>query len=263
MSILKYIQNLIKRLTTTSVTFDEGLTQYVKASYMGKSVTTQVLHDYGFVSSPPIGSLGICVNPRGEENDKASFFFHPLHNVNNLLPGETVIGNFVLKATMYFNAQGQAVVTLPDDLIIFCNNLTATVAGNSTITVAKNSTNTIVGNATTNITGAKTVTVGTASAVTIGAAATVGIGGDAVVNVDGNTTLSTTNLTATMDGITTLTSAAFHFYGPAYFYNGLAVTGAMTMNGVSMDENHTHYPGTYNVNGVAVQSYSGVVYRGA
>lgn len=205
------LKNLIKRLTSTSATFDSGLAQYVNASYMGKKVKTQVLHDYGFVSSPPVGSLGICFNPRAEENDKASFFFHPKYNVQNLKPGETVTGNFVLQATLYFNELGQAVLTLPDDFIISCNNLTATVAGNASVSVA------------------------------------------------GNTTLTSTNLTATMSGTAAFTASAFSFTGPATFNSGIAVIGTMTVNGVSMDQNHMHLPGTYVAGTTAVTNLSGIV----
>lgn len=219
MMIMRLLKNLIKRITSISPTYDQGLAQYVQATYMGKPVTTQVLHDYGFVSSPPPGSLGICINPRAEENDKASTFFHPKYSFYGLLPGETVIGNFVLKSSLYFNAQGQGILTLPGDLIITCNNLTATVLGNVTETVAGNVTSTVAG----------------------------------------DTTLTTNNLTATMTGVTTMTSSAFNFYGPATFYNGIAVLGAMTINGVSMDENHVHLPGTYVAGTVAVTNKSGIV----
>lgn len=138
--MLECIKNLIKRITSVGATFDSGVIQCVKAKYMGKSCQTQVLHDYGFTSSPPSGSIGICLNPRAEESDKASFFFHPKYNVNDLKSGETVIGNFVVGASLYFNADGQGVLTLPDDLIISCNNLTATVAGNAELSVTGDTT---------------------------------------------------------------------------------------------------------------------------
>lgn len=128
---------IVKRVTSSGNTFDKGASQFGTVSYMGKRVTTQVMHDYGFCSSVPDGGIGICVNPRGEEDDRASFFFHPKHRIKDLKPGETIVGNFVVSATMFFNEKGQGVITLPDNLIINCKNLIATVEDSTEITSPK------------------------------------------------------------------------------------------------------------------------------
>lgn len=230
--MMTLLKNLIKRVTSSGNTFDRGVIQMVKASYMGKPVETQVLHDYGFVSSPPPGSIGISVNPRAEENDKAALYFHPKYNVSGLKSGETVIGNFVVEATLYFNEQGQAVLTLPDNLIIQCKNLVATVEENAEITT--------------------------------GGDATITVGGNASAEVTGDTELSTTNLTATMSGNAVYTAASHTFNGPATFAGGITTTGLVaigtfTVNGVPMDENHAHAAGGYNIGGTPVTGNSGPV----
>lgn len=230
--MMRLLKNLIKRVTSTGKTFDSGVVQMVNATYMGKPVKTQVLHDYGFVSSPPQGSLGISLNPRAEENDQAAMYFHPKYTVKGLKPGETVVGNFVVEATLFFNEQGQGILTLPDDLIIQCNNLTATVNADATITVGGNASAEVTGNAT--------------------------------VNVTGDTELSTTNLTATMSGSAVYTAASHTFNGPATFASGITTTGlvaigAFTVNGVPMDETHAHAAGGYVVGSTPVTGIGGPV----
>lgn len=231
--MMRQLKNLIKRVTSTGSTYDRGVVQVVRATFMGKKIETQVLHDYGFVSSPPSGSLGICLNPRAEENDKAAMYFHPKYSMQGLKPGETVVGNFVVEATLFFNEQGQGILTLPDDLIIQCNNLTATVNADATITV--------------------------------GGDATADVTGNATVNVTGDTELSTANLTANMSGNAVFTASAFTFNGPATITGpltaagGLAITGAVTINGVDIGENHTHAAGGYNIGGTPVTGNSGPV----
>lgn len=127
------VKKIIKRVTSSGNTFDKGASQFVTMKYMGKDVTTQVMHDYGFCSSVPDGGIGICVNPRGEAQDRASFFFHPKYRIKDLKPGETIVGNFFVEATLFFDEKGRGVLTLPDDLIITCKNLTATVEGSATV----------------------------------------------------------------------------------------------------------------------------------
>lgn len=140
--MISAIKNMIKRVSTTRAPYDAGILQVTDCSYMGKKVTTQVFHDYGFVSSVPVGGAGFCLNPRGEEGDRISMFFHPQHTIKDLKEGEVVVGNFYVEATLHFNQQGQAVLTLPDDLIINCKNLTATCIGDATITSANATVNT-------------------------------------------------------------------------------------------------------------------------
>lgn len=138
--MLSVIRNLIKRVTSRGNTFDQGASQYVEARYLGKRVTTQVLHDYGFCSSVPDGGIGVCLSPRADETDKAAFYFHPKYRVKDLKPGETVVGNFVVDATLHFDEKGRGVLTLPDDLIIQCKNLNATVKGNAQIDISGSAT---------------------------------------------------------------------------------------------------------------------------
>lgn len=232
------LKNLIKRVTSSGNTFDSGVIQQVKATYMGKSVTTQVLHDYGFMSSPPAGSLGICLNPRAEEEDQAAMYFHPKYQKTGLKPGETIVGNFVVEATLYFDENGKAILTLPDALEITCKSLTANISGDAAITVGGNLQADVTGNATANITG--------------------------------DATIQAANLTATLTGNANFTAAAYTFSGPVTFNGavtaaagittaGLASTGSMTSNGVDVGETHMHLPGTYVVGTAAVTGVSGAV----
>ena len=140
--MISSIKNMIKRLTTKGVPYDSGIIQVTDASYMGKTISTQVFHDYGFVSSVPIGGAGFCLNPRGEEADRVSMFFHPTHTVKDLQQGEVVVGNFYVQSTLHFDEQGRAVLTLPDDFVINCKNLTATCVGDATVTSANATLNT-------------------------------------------------------------------------------------------------------------------------
>lgn len=134
------LRNLIKRVTSTKPANDSGVFQYAQITYMGRTQNAQVWHDYGFSSSPPVQSMGITVSPQGREGDRMTFLCHPKYRYRDLKPGETVVGNFVIEATLYFDEKGRGVLTLPDDLIISCNNMTATVRGDLTVDVAGSST---------------------------------------------------------------------------------------------------------------------------
>lgn len=127
------LRNMIKRIRTTSNAKQKGAFQYAQVSYMGRSMESQIFHDYGFFSAPPAGGIGIALNPRAEDGDLMSFVCHPKYNAKDLKPGETIVGNFVVKATLFFDEKGRGVLTLPDDLVITCKNLNATVSGDTNV----------------------------------------------------------------------------------------------------------------------------------
>lgn len=124
---------MIKRITSIGKTKEAGVGQYADVTYMGKSIETQVFHDYGFYSSPPVGSFGFCLNPRSEETDRISMMFHPKHHPIDIKAGETIIGNFVVKASLKFDQDGNGILELPSNLVIHCANLNATVSGDATV----------------------------------------------------------------------------------------------------------------------------------
>lgn len=132
------IRNMIKRIRTSSDAKQKGAFQYAQISYMGRNMESQIFHDYGFFSAPPAGGIGIALNPRAEDGDLVSFVCHPKYNTKDLKPGETIIGNFVVKATLFFDEKGRGILTLPDDLVITCNNLNATVKGNAIVSSGGN-----------------------------------------------------------------------------------------------------------------------------
>lgn len=97
--------------------------QTVKINYMDrKNVTSQVLHDYGYYSCAPKGSIGVCINPRAENDDCASFVYHPKYYGEPLTESEVILGNFVKNATLKFDEGGNVRLILPDTLTIVCEN---------------------------------------------------------------------------------------------------------------------------------------------
>lgn len=128
------LKSLIKRVAVTSEQSDAGAIHKAQVTYMGRVQDSQVFHDYGFCSSVPSGGIGICLSPRGEESDRVSFVCHPKYRGKDLKPGETIVGNFVVEATLFFDEDGKGILTLPDNLEITCKNLTANVSGDAKLT---------------------------------------------------------------------------------------------------------------------------------
>ena len=108
---------------TTTVPVQENQIQKAKISYMGqKDVTTQVMHDYGYYSCAPLGSIGLCLNPRGESDDCISWVYHPKYYGKILKESEVILGNFVKNATLKFDDEGNVQLVLPNTLTIVCEN---------------------------------------------------------------------------------------------------------------------------------------------
>lgn len=121
--MLTKLKNLIKRCVTTSIPVQQEQIQSVNINYMDrKNVTSQVIHDYGYYSCAPIGSIGICINPRAESDDCVSMVYHPKYFGETLKETEVILGNFVKNATLKFDDEGNVALNLPDTLTIVCKN---------------------------------------------------------------------------------------------------------------------------------------------
>lgn len=121
--MLTKLKNLIKRCVTTSIPVQQEQIQSVNINYMDrKNVTSQVIHDYGYYSCAPIGSIGVCINPRAESDDCVSMVYHPKYYGKILKETEVILGNFVKNATLKFDDEGNVQLNLPDTLTIVCEN---------------------------------------------------------------------------------------------------------------------------------------------
>ena len=119
--MLTKLKNLVKRCITVSVPKERGQIQSVNINYMDKkNVTSQVLHDYGYYSCAPLGSIGMCINPRAESDDCVSLVYHPKYFGKPLTEGEVILGNFFKDATLKFDEGGNVQLNLPKTLTIVC-----------------------------------------------------------------------------------------------------------------------------------------------
>lgn len=90
------IRNLIKRALITLKVVDSGNYQKGQVSYNEKVKNVHILHDYGFSSSCPIGSLGVLFNVGSqEENITGIFDAPPASRIKNLKTGECIVYNSV------------------------------------------------------------------------------------------------------------------------------------------------------------------------
>jgi len=130
------MKSLISRFLTTKVPVLKNGIQTVLAKCFGLR-KIEVIHDYGMFSVAPTGSYGASWNIAGSEDNKVGIAYKP-----SLVPsimdtakeGESIFGNFLKKATMHFNDQGQSVITLPDNFILNCKNANITATENVNVT---------------------------------------------------------------------------------------------------------------------------------
>lgn len=132
--MLQKLKSLIKRCITVSEPREINQTQMVDIRYMGRKATpSQVIHDYGFYSSAPTNSIGLCMSVRGEEDDRVSFVYSPLYYGKPLLQNEVILGNFVKDATLKFDVEGNAILIVPGDVIVQCRHSSITCDTTSVI----------------------------------------------------------------------------------------------------------------------------------
>ena len=123
------MRSLISRFLTAKVPVLKSGIQTVAAKCFGLR-KIEVIHDYGTFSVAPTGSYGVSWNVAGSEDNKVGLTYKPSlvpEIMQDAKEGEAIFGNFLKNATMHFNDDGQAVITLPDDFILNCKNANITV----------------------------------------------------------------------------------------------------------------------------------------
>lgn len=212
------LKSLITRCLTKSVPQQTGKIQTCQIETMAKSsVTSQVLHDYGYYSCAPLGSIGVCLTARAEEQDRISVVYHPKYYGHPLKETEVILGNFVKDATLKFDEEGNAHLTVPKNIYINCVDSIVTCAGDSTVD-CQNST----------ITAAQTSSVTCDSAM---------INAGSSFDVSAGASASITAPTIALNGAVSAPQ-------------GMAVTGGMTSEGIEVSKtDHTHKAGNLKDSG--------------
>ena len=211
--MMSKIKSLISRCMTTSSPKQNGAIQQCTIDTMSKTnVTTQVLHDYGYYCCAPVNSIGVCMTPRCEENDRVSIVYSPQYYGKPLTEGEVLVGNFLRDATLKFDEAGNARLVVPKDVIIECVNATTTCSGDSTVTCVNSTT--------------------TAS-------------GSASIDCDSATISASSSFDVSAGSTASITAPQIALNGAVTGTGGMAVTGGMTSEGIEVSKSdHKHDAGT-------------------
>ena len=102
--------NLIKRAVSTSTANDSSVTQLTQIKYYDKVSQSEIIHDYGFSSSAPRGSVVYCFSCGGNEQNLIGIANHVLSRFKNLSEGEVVIGNQLTGTYIKFDKNGDIII---------------------------------------------------------------------------------------------------------------------------------------------------------
>ena len=207
------IKSLITRCMTTSSPKQNGAIQQCTIDTMSKTnVTTQVLHDYGYYSCAPVNSIGVCMTPRCEENDRVSIVYSPKYYGKPLTESEVILGNFVKDATLKFDAEGNAHLTVPKNIYINCVNSIVTCSGDSTLNCVNS---------------------------------TLSASGSASIDCDSATISANSSFNVSAGSSATISAPIITLDGVVSAPKSMAVTGGMTSEGIEVSkEDHKHDAGT-------------------
>lgn len=205
------LKNLIKRVITTTVPTSNTGISVAKVSYLGRIVDSQIIHDYGYYSCAPTGSIGVCFSARAEEQDRVSMVYHPRYYGQELKEGEVVVGNFVVSATALFDAEGNLKIKVPKDVIVECVNSSVTCTGNSTTTCVNS---------------------------------TLSASGSASITCESATINASSSFDVSAGASASITAPQIALNGAVVGSGGMAVTGGMTSEGIEVSkEDHRHDAG--------------------
>ncbi len=177
------IDGLIKRTQITRVSDDVSAFQTAQVSYMDRVADTEVLWPYGMYGNVPLNSLCLTLSVGGEEGNKVTFPSRAhTRTRRRTRAGEVGVGNQVAKSDIFFDADGNVIITVPGDKrVTVVGDCKLTVTGNVTITGG----NVTIESTTTSITGR--TSLGTAGLPIARVGDSVLVGSDTGVITSGST----------------------------------------------------------------------------
>jgi phage gp45-like len=215
LNLMTKLRQLIKNAVVSLITDDTTKHPETQVDYNG--ITTEALRfgPYGLSSNPPLGSYAMLLSPQAREGVGIALIDMGHERFKELKEGEVQIGNYLTRASIKFDEQGNIVMVLPE-------------GGNLTVEAPS-------GDATVNITGNSTTNVD----------------GDVVLSATGNVNLTTeANLQANVTGnvvlqaggSVSLSAASLDITGNVNITGAVNVTGDVVAIGHSL-ATHTHVHG--------------------
>lgn len=130
------IRNIVKRARLSLVGDDDLPFAQSQAEFSGTTADYQALWPYGIHANAPVDSHLVLFQNEGKADDIFGFATAPALRQKNLRSGEVVIGNFVKGCKLFFNEDGDLIVTVPGDHeVTVSGNVTINVSGTADITV--------------------------------------------------------------------------------------------------------------------------------
>lgn len=105
MSVLSRVMNIIKLASLTSVDDSKDYPS-LNIKYFGNDKDVVRLSQYGFYSSPPVGSLAILFSPGADDAKMFAMADDYPNRYKSLKPGEVKMGNTVKGTFTYYNDAG-------------------------------------------------------------------------------------------------------------------------------------------------------------
>lgn len=128
MKMWHHITSIIKRGYVSRVTSDDKQFQIAQISYLGKTVSCEIISPYGLSVNLPENTSVVMFTILGDEANRAAIGYSQEGRFKNLKPGEVVVGNPKSNCYIKFDENG--------NIIIFTNNdVSGIVNGKINITV--------------------------------------------------------------------------------------------------------------------------------
>ena len=142
----------IKQAKTTNASPDSAPFPLVQVAYLVDRVSDAAMaYPDGHHGNPKTGTPCLLINIAGDEGNQYVIPLSAKNRPKGLKETEQIFGNFEIESTIFFDEEGNIVVTSVKDLI-------ADITGNVTATVGGNVSATISGTLTANVTGNTTLT---------------------------------------------------------------------------------------------------------
>ena len=130
------ISGIVKRSIITRAAKDTGAFQTAQIDTMGRISDSEILWAYGTYGSVPVGSLCVTLSVGAHEEDKVTLPARAhTRTRTSLRAGEVGFGNSQAKSDVFFDADGNVIITVPGDKrVTVVGDCELTVSGNVTIT---------------------------------------------------------------------------------------------------------------------------------
>lgn len=116
-TMINLVRNLIKRAVITLKADDSQKIPTVQCSYLGDTITAELVNPYGISAIPPVGENAITWSVLAQEDNIAAMPTSTSTRLRGMQAGEVAVGNFTNDTYAYFN-QNETILIIANDVII-------------------------------------------------------------------------------------------------------------------------------------------------